>query len=67
MAEKRGIDLIVMQHHGTHDAPILGSVSYKVGILAKCSVLLLRSARRNPRKGTVVNRRRGSVGRPRAR
>jgi nucleotide-binding universal stress UspA family protein len=42
VAEERGADLIVLQHHTRHDAPALGSVSYKVGVLAKCSALLLK-------------------------
>jgi nucleotide-binding universal stress UspA family protein len=42
VAEQHRADLIVLQHHSRHDAPALGSVSYKVGILANCSVLLLK-------------------------
>jgi universal stress protein A len=42
VAEEHGADLIVLGHHSRHDAPALGSVCYKVGVLAKCSVLLLK-------------------------
>jgi hypothetical protein len=41
MARERDADLIVLQH--SQDAhPLLGSISYKVGVLAPCSTLLLK-------------------------
>jgi nucleotide-binding universal stress UspA family protein len=48
VADERRADLIVLQHHSRHDAAALGSVSYKVGILAKCSVLLLKGTGEPP-------------------
>ena len=48
VAEERRADLIVLQHHSRHDAPALGSVSYKVGILATCSVLLVKGTGEPP-------------------
>lgn len=34
-------DLVILQH-STIEAPLLGSISYKVSVLAPCSVLLLK-------------------------
>jgi nucleotide-binding universal stress UspA family protein len=34
-------DLVILQH-STTDTPVLGSISYKVSVLAPCSVLLLK-------------------------
>jgi nucleotide-binding universal stress UspA family protein len=42
VAKERQVDLIVLFHHSEQDAPAFGSTSYKVGILAPCSVLLLK-------------------------
>jgi nucleotide-binding universal stress UspA family protein len=42
-AESNRIDLIIL-NHGHEAATPFGSVSYKVGILAPCSVLLAKSA-----------------------
>jgi len=56
LARARGVDLIILAHReGGARAP-LGSVSYKVGHLAPCSVLLIKE----PGSGTpaVVRRRR---------
>ena len=40
-AEDSNCDLIILQH-STSDRPLLGSISYKVSVLAPCSVLLLK-------------------------
>lgn len=40
-ADDSNCDLIILQH-STTDTPVLGSISYKVSILAPCSVLLLK-------------------------
>jgi nucleotide-binding universal stress UspA family protein len=40
-AEDRDCDLVVL-HHAQDSGPLLGSISYKVGVLAPCSVLLLK-------------------------
>jgi nucleotide-binding universal stress UspA family protein len=42
VAGERNADLIVLLHHSEDDAPAFGSTSYKVGIMAPCSVLLLK-------------------------
>jgi universal stress protein A len=39
-AEESNCDLVILQH--STDAPVLGSISYKVSVLAPCSVLLLK-------------------------
>jgi len=41
-AESNAMDLIILSHGQDPESPF-GSVSYKVGILAPCSVLLLKS------------------------
>jgi nucleotide-binding universal stress UspA family protein len=40
-AEDANCDLIILQH-ASDQRPVLGSISYKVSILAPCSVLLLK-------------------------
>jgi universal stress protein A len=40
-AEEANCDLIILRH-STAGAPLLGSISYKVSVLAPCSVLLLK-------------------------
>jgi universal stress protein A len=40
-AEDSNCDLVILQH-ASSDAPLLGSISYKVSVLAPCSVLLLK-------------------------
>lgn len=40
-AEDSNCDLIILKH-ATDARPVLGSISYKVGVLAPCSVLLLK-------------------------
>ena len=40
-AEDSNCDLIVLQH-STDSRPLLGSISYKVSVLAPCSVFLLK-------------------------
>jgi nucleotide-binding universal stress UspA family protein len=39
--EDETCDLVILQH-STTDTPLLGSISYKVSVLAPCSVLLLK-------------------------
>jgi nucleotide-binding universal stress UspA family protein len=41
MAKKQNADLIVLQH-SQDDHPLLGSISYKVSVLAPCTTLLLK-------------------------
>jgi universal stress protein A len=41
MAKERGADLVILQH-AQDGSPLLGSISYKVSVLAPCSVLLLK-------------------------
>jgi nucleotide-binding universal stress UspA family protein len=41
MAEDRHADLIILQH-AQDQRPLLGSISYRVTVLAPCSVLLLK-------------------------
>lgn len=40
-ADESNCDLVILQH-ATSEAPLLGSISYKVSVLAPCSVLLLK-------------------------
>jgi len=40
-ADDLGCDLVILQH-AARDAPLLGSISYKVSVLAPCSVMLLK-------------------------
>jgi nucleotide-binding universal stress UspA family protein len=40
-SEDANCDLVILQH-STTDTPLLGSISYKVSVLAPCSVLLLK-------------------------
>jgi nucleotide-binding universal stress UspA family protein len=46
VAGEHHADLIVLLHHSEDEAPAFGSTSYKVGILAPCSVLLLKGGER---------------------
>jgi nucleotide-binding universal stress UspA family protein len=48
VASERNADLIVLLHHSEDEAPAFGSTSYKVGILAPCSVLLLKGREDGP-------------------
>ena len=41
VSEDENCDLVILQH-ATTDTPLLGSISYKVTVLAPCSVLLLK-------------------------
>jgi nucleotide-binding universal stress UspA family protein len=41
VCEDEDCDLVILQHTAA-DTPLLGSISYKVSVLAPCSVLLLK-------------------------
>jgi nucleotide-binding universal stress UspA family protein len=40
-ADESNCDLVILQHAAS-DTPVLGSISYRVSVLAPCSVLLLK-------------------------